>query len=694
MHSLIIHLMLLSSVHADIPKVTLSPDSVAASPLVEATIERVVLYGNRAVVHRKATQKVSSGTHTIRLPNLSSTVDPSSIRLNVQNGTLLRMDTQIVNTEEFSIKEIADIIKEMEQLDLEIQQLKLQRVSFQSEVTLLQQSINTPLSKNDYTNNIAQYNLQLWKQNWTFVSNKMQEAQKELRRIDDALLSKRTVFAQLQKKSLPFLQGNISKTSLEVVVVVHTPSSKTITMDLEYTVQGARWTPTYDVHYDSKTDNVRIESAAIVVQNSGENWKDVQLEFATSNQRSYQSLPNLLTWTLGEKNEFIPEARAANSRPSEPLYPPFATQASNSELNTIAQREAYVGQRTYLSQLTQTLQQSIPSTKTYTPVPPSNLIGARSGHTATNRATSVEFSSMEVAGMYDMEAAYEEDIASPQMGLAMNISAEPRMVSESSVSRSARGSRSMKSKSKESYDGGLDTVRMANMPLALEASNLYSPIRSHNSTFNISMEQGLKLLWKSPGTFTVKSDGQQHRIPLQSTTHTATSFYEASPSLEEISYLKGTVENTNAQAILQGAANIFLNGHFTVQTTLQTTKAGGLLELPLGADENIRIKRNITPLQRKEGLIKQQEITDYTIKIEIGNYKQKPISIRVLDQLPISQNKEITIEYLTASHPYKQKDKNHQGILYWDLEIPAGQTETIELKYAISRPKNWKLWGY
>ena len=119
-----------------------------------------------------------------------------------------------------------------------------------------------------------------------------------------------------------------------------------------------------------------------------------------------------------------------------------------------------------------------------------------------------------------------------------------------------------------------------------------------------------------------------------------------------------------------------------------------MLELPLGADENIRIKRNITPLQRKEGLIKQQEITDYTIKIEIGNYKQKPISIRVLDQLPISQNKEITIEYLTASHPYKQKDKNHQGILYWDLEIPAGQTETIELKYAISRPKNWKLWGY
>ena len=694
MHSIFIHLMLLSSVHADIPKVTLSPDSVAESPRVEAAIERIVLYGNRAVVHRKATQKLNSGTHTIRLPNLSSTVDPSSLRLKVNNGTLLRMDTQIVNTEEFSIKEIADIIAEMEKLDLEIQQLTLQRISFQSEVNLLQQTINGPLNKNDYTNNIAQYNLQLWKQNVTFVSNKIQDAQTELQRIDETLLDKRTVFEKLQKKSIPFLQGNISKTSLEVIVVVHTPSSKTITMDLEYTVEGARWTPTYDVHYDSKTDKVRIESAAIVVQNSGENWRDVQLEFATSNQYSYQSLPNLLTWTLGEKNEFIPAARAANSRPTEPLYPPFATQASNAELDTLAKRESYVGQRTYLTQLTQTLQEKIPSTKTYKPVPPPNFIGAQNGHTATNRSTLLEFSSMEVSGMYDMEASYEDDIASPQMGMAMNASAEPRMVSESSVARSVRGNRSMKTKSKESVNRGLDTVRMANMPLALEASNLYAPIRSHNSTFNISMEQGLNLLWRSPGKFTVQSNGQQHRIPLQSTTHTATSFYEASPSLEEISYLKGTVENTDSQAILQGAANIFLNGHFTVQTTLQTTKAGGLLELPLGADENIRIKRNITPLQRKEGLIKQQEITDYAIKIEIGNYKQKPISIRVLDQLPITQNKEITIEYLTASHPYKQKDKHHQGILYWDLEIPAGQTETIELNYAISRPKNWKLWGY
>ena len=680
MHSIFIHLLLLSPVHAEIPKVTLSPDSIAESPSVQATIEKVVLYGDRAVVHRKATRKLSSGTHTLRLPNLSNTVDPSSIRLNVHNGTLLRMDTQIVNTEDFSIKEISSMIAEMERLDLEIQQLQLTRNSFQLEVNLLQQTTPVGFNNNDYKDNIAQYNLQVWQQNWTFISKRMSDAQRELQRIDEQLLGKRKEFERLQKKAQPFLTENISKTSLEVIAVVHVPTSKSITMDIEYTVQGARWTPTYDVHYNSKTDEVRIESAAVVVQKSGENWNDVQLEFATSNHTAYQSLPTLLTWTLGEKNEYIPRTRAANSRPSEPLYPPFATQASNAELDTIANRESYVGQRTYLSQLTSRLQENIPSAKRYLAIaaPP-------------NQVTSADFSAMGY-GSVD----YANDDLVKEMDVEMEeeyIYAESAMVAQSVRGINTRANRSMSTRSKKSLESSPNTVRMANMPLALEASNLYSPIRSHNTTFNIPRDQGLNLLWKSPGKFSVQSDGQQHRIPLQSTTHTATSFYEATPSLEEISYLKGTVKNTDTQAILQGAANIFLNGHFTVQSTLQTTIAGGLLELPLGADENIRIKRNITPMQRKEGLLKQQDITDYTVKIEIGNYKQKPISIRVLDQLPISQNKEITVEYLTASHPYKQKDKNHQGILYWDLEIPAGQTETIELNYAISRPKNWKLWG-
>ena len=429
-----------------------------------------------------------------------------------------------------------------------------------------------------------------------------------------------------------------------------------------------------------------------MVQTSGENWEGVNLEFATANRQSYRALPNLLTWTLGEKNEYIPQARPANHRQNPPLYPPFSSQQSKSELDSITSREVYMGELKHLQDLSNSLANLLPSVKT--PAQQYNSLFGPQGMIATGSAYGAAAPPRSVSQVHTKQ--YEERVdyqyeAEEDM-MAQGVLLDEMVVAESMQRAPGLAVTSMARKSaKKGYADS--SVQVANIPLALEASNLYAPIRYHNNQFNISEAQSLNLLWKSPGTFSIPSDGQQHRIPLQSLSHTATSFYEATPSLEEIAYLKGAVENTDTQAILQGNANIFLNGHYTVQSRLNTTKAGGLLELPLGADENIRIKRNITPMQRKEGILKQQDITDYSVTIEIGNYKQKPIAIRVLDQLPITQNDEITIEYLEASHPFEQKEQNHQGILYWDLEIPAGQTETIELSYSISRPKNWKLWG-
>lgn len=124
----------------------------------------------------------------------------------------------------------------------------------------------------------------------------------------------------------------------------------------------------------------------------------------------------------------------------------------------------------------------------------------------------------------------------------------------------------------------------------------------------------------------------------------STPYYETTPSLEGVAYLKATLKHKGSLPFLKGYANIFLNGKFNSQGTLETTLQNGTLDVPLGANENIRVKRNISPKQRTEGfLIGSQDITDYTIQIDIGNYKNKSIKIRVVDQIPKSNNSKITI---------------------------------------------------
>ena len=122
---------------------------------------------------------------------------------------------------------------------------------------LLERSSPNGLVDDDYKSNVAQYSLQLWKQNWQFMRTKMEAIQKELQSIDAQIKEKKRIYNTLFQESKPLLQGNIAKTTLEVVAVVEVQRSQKINMDLKYTVEGAGWTPVYDVHYDSKTDEAR-----------------------------------------------------------------------------------------------------------------------------------------------------------------------------------------------------------------------------------------------------------------------------------------------------------------------------------------------------------------------------------------------------------------------------------------------------
>ena len=87
-------------------------------------------------------------------------------------------------------------------------------------------------------------------------------------------------------------------------------------------------------------------------------------------------------------------------------------------------------------------------------------------------------------------------------------------------------------------------------------------------------------------------------------------------------------------------------------------------------------------------MIGSSDITEYKVRIEVGNYKDKAIDIRIFDQIPLSEQEEVQIELLTEG-----LTPNRSGILKWDITVPAQKTEVIEFSYKIQRPKNWVIKG-
>jgi uncharacterized protein (TIGR02231 family) len=207
---------------------------------------------------------------------------------------------------------------------------------------------------------------------------------------------------------------------------------------------------------------------------------------------------------------------------------------------------------------------------------------------------------------------------------------------------------------------------------------------------------GFDAVYAAPLPATVPSQAQSLRVPLAAHDYAVTTFYEATPSLSTTAYLKATVKNGTGLPILAGPANVFVGGAFTGDATLSTTGPGGTIELPLGADEDIRLTRTVIPSTSTKGFVfGERDVTDYAVKIEVGNYKKRASTIRVVDQVPKSAAEKVEIELVSTS-PTPQAvegggNVDGDGLLAFLVDVPAGGTKTISFTYRVSRPKDWRL---
>jgi len=201
---------------------------------------------------------------------------------------------------------------------------------------------------------------------------------------------------------------------------------------------------------------------------------------------------------------------------------------------------------------------------------------------------------------------------------------------------------------------------------------------------------GFDYVYQAATSASVPGEASWHRVPLAVTTYPVKTFYEATPSLSTTAYLKARVDNASDRPLLAGPANIFVGDGFAGQGKLATTGPGGVIELPLGADEDIRIVRKVVPSSRTEGVFSKDDITAYAVTIEVGNYKNKPIDIEIVDQVPKTNNEDIKIA-LSKLAPKPVAPPDSQGILRWKLSIPAKKTRSINFEYTLERPSGWVL---
>lgn len=211
-------------------------------------------------------------------------------------------------------------------------------------------------------------------------------------------------------------------------------------------------------------------------------------------------------------------------------------------------------------------------------------------------------------------------------------------------------------------------------------------------------EKGIAVLYKIPQKSTIKSDGTEHKIAVSSQTLKADFEYSTYPRSVLNAYLGSRVTNAPNLQLLSGRVNIFLDGDFVGESSIDNIGPAEEFDLYLGVDGNVKVKREQIEKKVDETLIagipSPKKVTTYTYKITLENYKSKNIKVKIFESMPVSQDDRIKVRVDKVSLEPKAKDwKDRKGVWLWELQLEPKGKQEITYTYIIEQPREMIVEG-
>jgi uncharacterized protein (TIGR02231 family) len=162
----------------------------------------------------------------------------------------------------------------------------------------------------------------------------------------------------------------------------------------------------------------------------------------------------------------------------------------------------------------------------------------------------------------------------------------------------------------------------------------------------------------------------------------------AVPKFNETAYLYAKFKLDAETLLLPGTAALFRDGVFVGRGELPQLSGGEEHEMGFGTDDKVRIKfANLGRKAGETGLISTSKTDTQSFKMTVKNLHARPISVRILDQLPVSLNEEIKVDMLPGTATPTARDvEDKKGLLAWDLTLEPDTQRELAFGYQVSWP--------
>jgi len=226
---------------------------------------------------------------------------------------------------------------------------------------------------------------------------------------------------------------------------------------------------------------------------------------------------------------------------------------------------------------------------------------------------------------------------------------------------------------------------------SLEYSAITSTAKEESASMNdyVTVDNaGVNTTFDIDLPYTIPSDGKQHMVAVKKYELPATYRYFAVPKLDNDVFLQAQITNWEDLNLVPAQTNIFYEGSYVGQGFIDTHNTKDTMTISLGRDKKIVVKREQDKKLRSVKTIGTNIRETFGYSISVRNTRKTSIDLTLLDQVPISNDKDIVIEdRSTEGANYNETT----GEVKWTLNLAPNETKKLSLSYTIKYPKGKTL---
>ncbi len=210
----------------------------------------------------------------------------------------------------------------------------------------------------------------------------------------------------------------------------------------------------------------------------------------------------------------------------------------------------------------------------------------------------------------------------------------------------------------------------------LQKSSINNYVQTNNSGVSTTFDIDLP--------YTIPSDGQHHLVSVKSYELPATYRYFVVPKMDRDAFLQAQITNWEDLNLIPATTNIFYEGSYVGQGFIDMRNTKDTMNISLGRDKKIIVRRERDKELRSVKTIGTNIKETFVYTVSIRNTRKEALDITVLEQLPISNDKDIVIEDTDVDGG---KLEETTGEVKWILSVKPNETVKKKIAFTVKYPK-------